>query len=398
MNDSSKRKLRVLTFTTLYPNQEMQHHGIFVEQRLRKLLAHGDVISRVVAPVPWVPFNNSILGKYATFAAIPKSETLREIKVVHPRYLLMPKIGMSTAPILMALGVYRMLKKYSLDSTGYDIIDAHYFYPDGVAATILGAWLSKPVIITARGTDVNWIPKYYVPRKWILWAAKRCAKIITVSDALRDQLKAIGVDPSGIQTLRNGVDLELFRPLVNREDIRRELNISGKTLLSVGHLIERKGHHLVIEALSKLPDVNLIIIGDGPMRNMLIEIAHKHGVEDRVKFEGTLSHEQLTRYYNASDALILASSREGMANVLLESIACGTPVVATPYWGNPEVIADRRAGVLTEDRTADAIVAAMLRLIQNCPAREEVREYAEMFSWEATTRGQIDIFIEALGR
>jgi glycosyltransferase involved in cell wall biosynthesis len=395
--DTENVPLRLLTFTTLYPNEAMPHHGIFVEQRLRQLLSRYPVTSRVVAPVPWFPLRSRVFGTYAAFAAVPKAERRHDISILHPRYPLLPRIGMSSAPLLMALAVYRTMKACLRDSTGFDVIDAHYFYPDGVAAALLGQWLAKPVTITARGTDVNLIPDYRLPCRWILWAAKRCSKIITVSDALRDRLTEIGVAANKIETLRNGVDLDLFRPRSDREELRRKLGMSGPTLLSVGHLIERKGHHIVIEALTALPGVNLVIVGSGPMQDKLAGLARKCNVHKRVTFAGILPQQELVKYYCAADALVLASSREGMANVLLEALACGTPVAATPYWGNPEVVADPRAGILTNGRTQHAIAEAVNELLQNAPDRAAVRQYAESMGWDRTSHGQLRIFGDATG-
>lgn len=392
---ANRTPLRVLTFTTLYPNRVTPHHGVFVEQRLRNLLASQEVTSRVIAPVPWFPIKKQAFGAYAKFATVPAREVRHGISVLHPRYPVIPKIGMSAAPLLLATATYHSMQQYSADEQGFDVIDSHYFYPDGVAAALLGKWLSKPVTITARGTDVNLIPKYRIARKWIQWAARNCTKIITVSESLRNCLINLGVGASEICTLRNGVDLNLFRPIADRSSLRRKLELTGPTMLSVGHLVERKGHHLVIEALASLPDVQLMIVGDGGMRHGLRELARKHKVDHRVTFKGSVPHEELVEFYNAADALVLASSREGMANVLLESIACGTPVIASPYWGNPEIVTDSRSGVLMNDRTPSAIAMAARKLFNAPPERGAVRRYAELFSWEATTRGQVAIFHDA---
>jgi glycosyltransferase involved in cell wall biosynthesis len=392
-----RHELRILTFSTLYPNAAMPYHGIFVEQRLRQLLSRCPVTSRVVAPVPWFPLRFPFFGAYAAFAAVPKFECRHDVPILHPQYPLLPKIGMSSAPLLMASAAYRTMKTCLQDSIGFDLIDAHYFYPDGVAAALLGQWLGKPVTITARGTDVNLIPEYRVPRKWMLWAAQRCSKIITVSNSLKEKLTEIGVAADTIETLRNGVDLEFFRPLPDREKLRSELRMTCPTLLSVGNLIELKGHHLVIEALTTLPGVNLVIVGGGPMKDDLARLARRHEVQQRVTFAGVLTQQELVKYYCSADALVLASSREGMANVLLESLACGTPVAATPYGGNPEVVADRRAGILTESRTPAAVAEAVRNLLESPPDRAAVRGYAETFGWDRTSDGQFRIFRDAAG-
>jgi glycosyltransferase involved in cell wall biosynthesis len=124
----------------------------------------------------------------------------------------------------------------------------------------------------------------------------------------------------------------------------------------------------------------------------LESLAKKLNLQDRVRFLGSVSHHQLQKVYAAADALILASSREGWPNVLLESMACGTPVVATPIWGNPEVVSDPAAGVLMKDRSAEAVVEGVERLFRNLPDRAATRRYAEGYSWDDTSQGQIRLF------
>jgi len=386
--------MKILTFSTLYPHAARPSHGIFVETRLRHLLASGRVESRVVAPVPWFPSGNPRFGDYAVHARAPCEERRHGIEVIHPRYPLLPKIGMTIAPFLLARAVTPVIERI-LQTYAFDLIDAHYFYPDGVAAALLGKRVGKPVVITARGTDVNLIPRYRLPRAMIRWAARRAAGIITVARALKDDLIRMGVPDERIEVLRNGVDLQLFRP-VDRDAARRTLGFSRTTLLSVGLLIPRKGHDLVIQALRHLPEMDLIVIGDGPERGSLGSLARQSGAGDRVRFVGALAQDELRSYYGAADALVLASSREGWANVLLESMACGTPVVASEAGGSPEVVAAPEAGVLMAERTPHAVAAAVRRLFADCPDRAATRRYAEKFSWEETTRGQLRLFESVL--
>ena len=299
---------------------------------------------------------------------------------------------MTVAPGLMAISAGLQLRRLASKGIRFELIDAHYFYPDGVAAVILGLMFGKPVVITARGTDINMIPNYRFPRSMIRWAARRAGAIIAVSNALKEKLVELGVDPDHITVLRNGVDLDYFLPADKAEARRYCGGWSGTWLLSVGNLIELKGHHLVIEALTRLPGISLAIIGEGPLEASLKSKAEKMGVSDRVHFIGAVEQEVLRYYYSAADALVLASSREGMANVLLESMACGLPVVATAIGGTPEVIAAPEAGRLTEERSPAAVASAVQRLLANYPDRNETRRYAEQFSWDATTEGQIEVF------
>ena len=389
-------RIKLLTFTTLYPNAAQRRHGVFVEQRLRHLLSSGEVESRVVAPVPWFPWRHRAFGKYAVFAHTPRVEQRHGIDIQHPRYPLVPKIGMTTAPALLAMGAKSTLRQVR-DAYDFDVIDAHYFYPDGVAAALLARRLQKPLVITARGTDLNLIPRYYLPRRMIQWAAGVADGLITVCQALKDSLVQLGVPDEKVTVLRNGVDLELFQP-VDRKAARAELRLRTTTLLSVGHLIERKGHDIVIRALAEIPEVDLLIAGDGEEAVALKQLASSCGVADRVTFLGDVPHEQLKHYYGAVDALVLASSREGWANVLLESMACGTPVIATNVWGTPEVVAAKEAGVLMDERTPAALVEAFHRLMTEYPSYGDTRRYAERFSWADTTRGQLQVFRQVIER
>jgi glycosyltransferase involved in cell wall biosynthesis len=221
--------------------------------------------------------------------------------------------------------------------------------------------------------------------------------VISVCQALKDRLVAIGVAEQHIHVLRNGVDLELFRPR-DRAVARARYDLRRPTLLSVGHLIPRKAHDIAIRALAQIADAELLIVGEGPERCALVHLAGRTGVAGRVRFLGQLPQDELPDIYSAADVLVLASAREGWANVLLEAMACGTPVVASNVWGTPEVVASRDAGLLVDERSGAAFAAAIGRLLANRPDRAGTRAYAEQFSWEQTTAGQLDLFRAVLRR
>jgi glycosyltransferase involved in cell wall biosynthesis len=391
---TSAKVLRIVTFSTLYPNGIEPHHGVFVENRLRHLVATGRVESRVVAPVPWFPFRSSLFCGYAAKAGIERVETRYGLTVRHPPYLVVPKIGMPAAALLLFEASRRLLRNLDRERR-FDVIDAHYFYPDGVAAVMLGQALGKPVIITARGTDINLIPRYRVPRRLIQWAASRAAGIIAVSAALKDALIDLGVPPDRITVLRNGVDLTMFHPAAGNGP-RRDAAPEHRRLLSVGHLIGPKALDLTIAALPLLPGFSLSIVGEGPERRALEALARKLEVTDRVHFLGPVPHEALSKIYQTADALVLTSSREGWPNVLLEAMACGTPVVASNIGGNSEIVTRPEAGVLMMERSAAGIADAVARLFQHLPDRAATRRYAERFSWDDTSAGQIALFDRVL--
>lgn len=377
------KKIRILTLTTLYPNQQQQRHGIFVETRLRQLLQNSPVEIVVVAPVPWFPIKHKIFGQYGVFAAVPKCEVRHGITLHHPRYLVIPKIGMNLAPLLMAISLWPTLRRLHRQHN-FEIIDSHFIYPDGVVAVLFANLLKLPVIITARGNDITLYPRYWLPRRLVRWAINKCTAVISVCRYLSEEITKLDVTQQKNIVMRNGVDLDTFSPR-NRDKIRAELQLNSFTLISVGHFIERKGHHYVIEALTHMPDTQLILVGDGPMDKELRSLVKEHRLENRVIFTGGIKQDQLADYYSAADCMVLASSREGWANVLLESMACGTPVVATAVSGTPEVVLNEVAGQLIHDRSAVGITSGIQKLRQNYPAREAVREYANGFDWQETT-------------
>jgi teichuronic acid biosynthesis glycosyltransferase TuaC len=392
------RPIRLLTFATLFPHAARPNHGIFVENRLRHLLASGEATSTVLAPVPWFPSRSNRFGDWALNARAPLAETRHGISILHPRYPVVPKIGMSAAPWLLYRAMLPHVARLLAEGLGFDAIDAHYVYPDGVAATWLGRRFGLPVVITARGTDVNFIPRYRVPRRLIQGAIRDADALVAVSAALKQVLVDLGAPDNKVTVLRNGVETDLFRPPADRAVLRAGLGLRGPALVSVGGLIERKGHHRTIEAMLQLPDFELVIAGEGPQRARLAALIAGYGLSDRVRLLGPWPHRDLPALYGAADASVLASSREGWANVLLESMACGTPVVAANIWGNPEVVRRPAAGVIYQPNTPDGIASGVQRLFAALPDRVDTRAYAEPFSWDETTAGQLALFRRVISR
>lgn len=385
--------LDIVTVTTLFPSSAQPQHGLFVEERLRHLTATGGIRARVVAPVPWFPARSARFGRYATYARVPRRETWRGFEVAHPRFLAVPKIGESLLPAAMAAGVLRELRRLHKSGRDFDLVDAQFVYPDGVAAALAATALRKPFVLTARGSDVNDFGTRALPRAMIRWAARRSSGVIAVSAALAETLAALGVDRERLHVLRNGVDLERFRPTA---DARDSSAASGFTLLSVGTLKELKGHHLAIEALRDLPHVRLVIAGEGPQRDALGELASDAGVASRVELVGSVPRERMPSLYASADALVLASRMEGMPNAVLESLACGTPVIAAAVGGIPEIVREPLAGILLRERSAAAIAAAVRELQARPREPAGVRRYAESLGWGPTIAGQLQVFHDAV--
>lgn len=351
----------------------------------------------MIAPVPWFPFNSSQFGEYARYARTPSREVRHGVEVVYPRYLMVPKIGMTIQPYTFALTAVKAAKRLLADGFDFDIIDAHYFYPDGVAAALAARWLQKPFVVTARGSDVNLLARQFpYCRSRILATARQAARIITVSAALKKVLVEIGVPDHRIVVLRNGVDTQVFQPKP-RSIARTKLGIAAEPLLlAVGNLVPEKGHDLIIQALALIPDAHLVLVGNGSERKRLLHLTQQLNLTQRVTFHDAMPQATLTEFYNAADILVLASSREGWPNVLLEAMACGTPVVATDVGGVREILTDPTVGRIVTEPNPYCLATEINQILKSPPDRQTVRYYAEKFDWEAVSDGQLGIFHAAL--
>lgn len=389
------RRIRLLVFTGLYPNAVRPRHGSFVEERLRRLVATEHVAASVVAPVPWFPFRHRCFGRYAAWARVPACEERHGIRVMHPRYPVIPKLGMGIAPALMYRALLPVLRGIIERDGPFDLLDAHYFYPDGVAAARLGRALRMPVVITARGSDLNVIAGYRLPAWQIRRSAAQADAVVTVSGALRRQALARGLPAARLTVLRNGVDLTCFRPL-ERGPVRTALGLSGPVWLSVGNLVALKGVHVTLAALARVSDATLLVVGEGPEETRLRRLAAELGVAARVRFLGTRDHARLRDLYNAADATWLASSHEGMPNVVLESLACGTPVVAAPFASARELLGVPAAGEVAASRDGASMAEAWRRLQARHVDRADTRGHAETFGWEAVMAEQCALYARVL--
>ena len=383
--------VQVLLFSSLYPNTEKPGYGIFVEGRLKKLLefAKNNITVTVIAPLP------VRITQFFSNTRLVKHEKFNDIDVFRPRFIALPIVGRYLNPLLMFISSAYLLRKLKKTSHSPDLIDAHYMFPDGVAAVLLARVNHIPVVVTARGSDINFFPKYYFPRLCIKWAAKHAAAIITVSEALRSRLIELNVPENKITTLKNGVDLRIFH-YVDKDESLDRIDIKVPFILSVGNLVEIKGHELVLRALKTIPDLHYVLIGDGPMLGTLKRLAIKLEIQDRVNFVGAVKQSSLKYFYNAAKLFVLPSRREGMPNVVLESIACGTPVVATSVGGLPEIIQSNNIGLLVESRNPYDMSEAILRVLNMNLNRDTIRQYANSFNWDSTSKGQISIFEDAM--
>ena len=386
--------MKVLVFTTLFPNNIWSDHGIFVKERMTRFARLAGCQVKVVAPVPYFPPLK--IGHRWRFSQVHKHEVVDGIDVFHPRYFMIPKIGMVFHGLFMFLSIFLYVKKVQR-TYDFDVIDAHYVYPDGFAAVLLGKWLKKPVAVSARGTDINLFTKFPLILRLINYTLRRSHKIIAVCQALKDAMIELGIPEEKISVVPNGVDIAKFYA-IPKQDARKELGIPPEktVILSVGSLIPRKGFDLLISALeiliSERRETNLyaVIIGEGSFRQELEIMISAKNLSEYVKLVDKVPHRKLYVWYNAADLFCLLSSREGWPNVVMEALACETPVMATEVWGIPEIITCDDLGLLTkrdEQEIAKNISAALRRTWQS----DKIRRYIRKNTWDKTAISVLDV-------
>jgi glycosyltransferase involved in cell wall biosynthesis len=262
----------------------------------------------------------------------------------------------------------------------FDVIDAEFFFPDGPAAVALGESFGVPVSIKARGADIHHWGKGPTGAQ-VLQAGKAAGGLLAVSDAMRSDMAALGIAPDKVRVHRTGVDLARFAP-GDRAAAKAALGLEGPVVVSLGALIPRKGHDIVLAAVAKIPGATLLIVGEGEERGRLESEIERSGVSARLL--GSVAHDELPRILAAADVMALASSSEGLANAWVEALACGVPIVITDAGGARELVDRPEAGRVVE-RSADAFRAAISEVLANPPAPLRARKAAERYTWEANT-------------
>jgi glycosyltransferase involved in cell wall biosynthesis len=386
--------MKILVFTTLYPNNVSPSHGIFIKERMSHFAKLDGCDVKVIAPVPYFPAVK--LGWRWKFSQVSRVEVLDGIEVYHPRYFIIPKLGMAFYGWMMFFSVLSAVKKIKEDFD-FNLIDAHYVYPDGFAAIQLGRFFKRPVVVSARGSDINLFQTFPLIRRLLQYVLRKADGIIAVSQALKEAMVCLGIPEGKITWIPNGVDTEKFYP-VPKERARKELGLPNRrTVLSVGNLNDNKGFDLVIKSFRILADrfhekdVQLAIVGDGPYRSQLEKTIRSYKLNDRVQMVGNVIHDKLRLWYSGADVFCLASSREGWPNVILESLACGTPVVATPAGGIPEIIRSDKLGFLTE-RDEAKIGAAIYEALKKNWQSDDLVAYARNHTWEQTSLAVLGVF------
>ena len=374
--------LRVLTLATLFPDASRPDFGVFVERQTLGLAAHRKVDLRVVAPIGLPPWPLSHAAHYAGRAAQPAREMWHGLDVHRPRFTTLPGTGGRFHARALVAALVPLLTDIRCDFA-FDVIAAEFFFPDGPAAVALGRRFGVPVSVKARGADIHHWGHTAVTGAQVVAAGRSADGLLAVSGAMRDDMAAIGIPAERIRIHHTGVDLDRFAP-VARAAAKAALGVAGPLIVSLGALVPRKGHDIVIDALARLPAATLLIAGEGPQRAALAARASALGVGARVRLLGGVPHGEVPALLAAADVMALASASEGLANAWVEALACGTPIVITAAGGAREVVTDPAHGRIAA-RTPEAFAAAIAEVLADPPPAGAVRAGAARFTWEANT-------------
>jgi teichuronic acid biosynthesis glycosyltransferase TuaC len=388
--------LRVLVLSSAFPDAGRPRLGCAVEQQALALAARAGVEVRVVAPLSLAPFPFSLLPGRRHRAArrgLPRHEIWKGLGVYRPIYFRIPGLPLLAAPAL-ARSVLPLVARIRTDFP-FDVISAEYAWPDGPAAMRLAAALDVPFSVKSRGGDFPGPDGNAAVGRQVLAAAQKADGLLAVSKALRDKMAAAGMPPDRIAVHYTGVDRALFHPR-ERAEAKAALGVEGPLLLIAGNLVPRKAQKLAVEAMRHLDGATLIIAGDGPDGEELRARIKELGLQDRVRMPGSLPQEELAHLYSAADATILASTGEGLATAWVESLACGTPVVASDVTGAREALTGAAAGRIVA-RDPHAIAGAVRELLADPPLREDVVAASRKFSWERNAE-QLEAHLRAMVR
>lgn len=377
--------MNILVFTNLFPNSNKLHHGIFIKERVSEYKKFGHK-TLVVCPIAYTPILNKFAKKF-NFKGMFIKEKIDDLDVYYYKYFHIPLIGMILQPFLMFIfGIILLAslnKKYK-----FDIIDAHYLYPDGVTSYFFSKWFKLPLIQSARGSDVNKIINFLIPKIFIKKSLSASSRIITVSKQLKYRLQLIGVSDQKIKIIPNGVNRRKFYYINSDKNSENQFHKKNKTILMIGNLIKLKGQHILVEALKILDrentdlDIECLFIGTGNLDRSIEQAAKSFITNIKIQLIGPVLQNRLVDYYNDADLLCLLSESEGCPNVVLEALTCGLPVLATNV-GDLSSIINENIGRILPERNPRVVSHFLKEVLNISWDKKYISKYAEQFSWES---------------
>ena len=370
------KNLRILTISHMFPSVRSERHGVFICREAKYLRAHGIECDFLVGR-PWTPWPLYHARRWQDYGpanplAPPDGLAARRISYLRP-----PGFGFRRFEgRSMALGALGMARQWHRENP-FDLVLGVSMLPDAEAAVVIGAELGLPVASLAVGSDVM----VYPARMGVLWK-RLCDTLqqvdlpVGVSQSICRKLAEPGKcrrEPLCVYLSR---DADAFVPAGDKADVRRQLGwrADNITAIYIGGLVESKGISELAAAceplLSKHQNFSLVCVGDGPARNILSRLGERSGRDGAVHLPGRVGPDEVPRFLQGADFLVLPSHSEGMPQAVVEAMNCGLPVVATSVGGVPEAVVDGQTGLLVEARDVSQLREAMERMIVDPAFRE----------------------------
>lgn len=396
-------RFKVLVLSHMYPNPVKSHAGIFVHNQCKALMQAG-VDIQVVSPVPSFP----LYYKWSGYRKLPLHTEIEGIPVHYvPTRMFPGGLFFSTYGTLYQKSLFPVLKELHKEFP-FDLIHCHTIFPDGNAGVRLGKHFQVPVVSTIHGSDIMLYPKRSKGvYQQTLYALKESNQVITVSKRLQKEAKKIYRDVR-IQTVYNGFDPERFQR-GDQVKARKRLGLptDKKICLFIGNLYPVKGLSYLLQAFSKVAEqtdqARLVLVGDGKLLSSLQREANSLGIDSVVSFMGRRPYDEIPTWLQSADVMVLSSLSEGLPSILLESMACGRPMVATDVGGIAEILEDGQTGILVPPKNADQLAEALIRLMVNQPDQlhrmgEKAYQASQAFTWAKHAKKMVSIYRQVLSR
>jgi teichuronic acid biosynthesis glycosyltransferase TuaC len=390
--------MKILSISHMFPNQINPNYGVFVKERIKYISKQLNLIT--VAPLPYFPANH-FFEKYSGLNRVEKKENYDSLQVYHPKYFCIPKYLKFLDGYFYFYSLNNFIDNI-LNTFDADLLDLHWVYPDAFAGLNWARRHKKKIVVTIRGNESICYFEKSLRKKMLINTLKCVDHIISVSSDLKQKIvEKYGIDENAVTVIPNGIDDCKFYA-INKEKARRKngLELDKQYVLSLCRLSEEKGLEYLLRAFSRIKRDNniLLMVGDGPLEKRLKDLSQKLNISNRVKFIGAVSHDETIWWYNAADVYCLPSLWEGCPNVIIESLACGTPVVATQVGGIPDLIPDKKFGYLVPPGNDGELADALSKALVNDWERTEIARFGASNTWQNVADSVIKVFKRVLNK
>ena len=386
--------MKILSTTLCYPTPANPSQGVFVRRRLEAIARLADV--RVVCPVPYFPGWSDRHPDDVPDALPP---------VEYARMFYLPGVLKTFDATFLSLALRHRLR--ALRRTfRFDLLDAHFVWPDGVGAAAVAWKLGVPIVVTVRGKIVSQA-RHVLRRRRILAMLRSVDGRVAVSNAMSQRVHDLAGADLDLRVIPNGVDTDVFQP-ADAAIARQALGLDPEPryIVSVGQVREIKGFDRLIEVLPEVRrragDVRLVLvgpaIGETGYERRVHRLIERHDLHEVVSLVGPKNPRAVAEFLAAADVFALATRSEGWCNAIHEALSVGTPVVTTDVGGNRELVTSDRLGLLVPFGEPAALANALVRALERTWDRAAISVVGQQRSWDQAAAETVDYFDQILSR